>query len=466
MYDHGTRKDIELFDYVKRTQKKYDDEKIFRKLYPRGDKNSFYRLKNRLIEDVNESLVLLHYRKDDRMYILHLLSLLHFYFSKNQFDLAWRFIKKAEEEAARIENYELLDVIYGEYIALSHELAHVNPEEYIRKRKENRDRLNSLRQMDDILAAVRYRLKITQNFSEKETSILKLLEETMNDFSNDANIKNSPKLRFKIYAAASQVLLQKHDYTSLEKYSLATYSTFSKERLFNKSNHDTKLQMLTYIVNSLFKNRKHEFSLEYAEQLNSAMHEYGGILYDKYQIFYYNSLVINYSIIDKDKAIHILEELRDNKKVKRTSFYDIIIEVNLAVLWFDKQNYLYAIRNLNKLYLRDSYKDADEILKFKIAIAELIIRYELKDFDLLEHKKSQFKKDYRNLLKKAEQKREVELLSIMAKMMKADSLKGDQKLQEKVKLFVKNDSLEDTEIIKYNAWLKASFRYQKASLLF
>lgn len=455
MYDHGERKDIELFDYIRRMESKYDEEKIIKKLYPGGDKNSFYRLKNRLIENINESTILLHYHEDDVMQILHLVSIERFYFTKNKFTLALRFLKKAEARAESNERYELLDIIYGEYIKLSHEIVSIDPENYIKKRKENRERIHALRQIDDILAAVSYRIKVTQNYSEKQTPVLKLLEKTINDFSNDSAIKNSPKLRFRIYAAVSQVLLQKHDYVSLENYLLTTYATFNKEHLFSKSNHDIKLQMLTYIVNSLFKNKKFKQSLEYVSLLKKGMDEYNGLMSDKYQFFYYNSLVINYSVLDKDKAISILEELKENKKLYSASFYDIFIYLNLAILWFDKQNYQDAIRNLNKLFIHDGYKNADETLKFKIAMAELIIRFELNDPDLLEYKIVQLKKQYKKLLKQPAHKREVELISIISQMADAESLKRNKKLLEKVKLFIQNDSLEDAEIIKYNNWLRS-----------
>ena len=42
------------------------------------------------------------------------------------------------------------------------------------------------------------------------------------------------------------------------------------------------------------------------KSLKNAMEEYHHMLYDKYTFFYYNSLVINYSKLDRDKAISIL----------------------------------------------------------------------------------------------------------------------------------------------------------------
>ena len=52
----------------------------------------------------------------------------------------------------------------------------VDPESFIEKRKSNRVKLDNIRQIDNILAAVSYRLTISLNYSKKETPVLKLLE--------------------------------------------------------------------------------------------------------------------------------------------------------------------------------------------------------------------------------------------------------------------------------------------------
>ena len=74
---------------------------------------------------------------------------------------------------------------------------------------------------------------------------------------------------------------------------------FKKKKVFNKSTHEIKLQMYTYLINSLFKNKKLEESLAYKET-NIAMNEFDGYLRDKFLFYYYNSLV-NYSMLDKEK---------------------------------------------------------------------------------------------------------------------------------------------------------------------
>ena len=88
---------------------------------------------------------------------------------------------------------------------------------YIQKRKDNRSKLNKVQEIDDILAALIYRIKVSQNFAKQNTEILDLLQKTVNDFAKSKDVKNSPVLRFKIYQSVSRILLQQQDYKSLEK---------------------------------------------------------------------------------------------------------------------------------------------------------------------------------------------------------------------------------------------------------
>ena len=448
------RKDILYFDYVRKSGDSYDEGKIHEKLYSGTDKNTFYRLKNRVLNDVSKSLMVQHFDDDELIYALHLLALEKFHFNRNQVRIALYFLKKAEAEARRIENFELLDIIYGEYIRLSREMMTINPEHYISLRTSNQEQIKQLRAIDDILATVTFRLKATQNFSSSENPVLKLLQKTVRDLSADKELHRSPKLRFKIYDAVTQILLQKRQYPALEEYLLGMYHDFVKEKLFNKNNHDTKLQLLVFIVNTLFKTDKLNESLKYTEKLKAAMEEYHRMHFDKYLFFYYNSLVINYSRVDRNKAIDILMEMKGNEKICSNNFYELFIYLNLAVVYFDKKDFHQSIRNLHKIYLLEGYKNADKSLQFKIAIADLIVRYELDDEDTLEYKLKQVKKDFRSLLLQKENVREKELIEIISSMMKSMDIKVDKALVKKIQALLKEGEASDTEIIHYRNWLK------------
>ncbi|HXC03854.1 MAG TPA: hypothetical protein VNZ86_03830, partial [Bacteroidia bacterium] len=67
----GSRKDLLLFDYIRNSFPDYDESSIQEKLYGKGDKNSLYRLKNRLLSDVQRSLTLQYFEDSDYTLILN-----------------------------------------------------------------------------------------------------------------------------------------------------------------------------------------------------------------------------------------------------------------------------------------------------------------------------------------------------------------------------------------------------------
>jgi hypothetical protein len=454
-YDREDRLDKTLFDYMRKSGEKYKEAKIVEKIYPDGSKNSFYRLRNRLLSELNKSLMIQHFDDDDNSYTLHLLGLAKYFLSKNP-PVSHYYLRKAEALAIRTENFELLDIIYGDFIRISHELLSVDPEVYVQKRRENQQHIRQLRAIDDILAVLTYKMKITQNFSSTENPILPLLQDIVNSYSHDKELINSPKLRFKIYHSVTQLLLQKRDYKALEEYLLVTYNEFVKQKLFQRSNHDMKLQMLVYLINSLFKNNNLKDSLSYAEILKKAMVEHQGFLHDKYLFFYYNSLVINYSRLNRDKAIEILLEMKANKKIRADLFHEMFVYLNLAVSYFDKREFHLSIRNLNSLLLSEGYKKADSSLKFKIAVAELLIRYELNDFDVLEMKIRQTQKDYAHQIADPDNIREALVIRTVQRLMRPEPLKKDVQLMNKIKKILLADEgkeKSDAEILNYRNWL-------------
>lgn len=452
------RKDEILFDSIRKQFPEYDEEKVLKKLYASDEKNALYRLKNRLFEDIGKSLALHYFDATEYNTIINCLLLSRLFQGKGQTSVAFYYLNKAFRKANENEYLEWLDIIYGEFIKLSHETLEINPEEYIKKRKDNRSKLNKVQEIDDILAALIYRIKVSQNFAKQNTEILKLLQNTVNDFAKSKDVKNSPVLRLKIYQSVSRILLQQQDYKSLEKYLLKTYEEFGKEKLFNKNNHDTKLQMLTYLINSLFKNKRIDTSLEYADKLRAAMEEYNGTLYDKYLFYYYNSLVINYSVKDINKAIEILHEAKDNSSIRKLPVYSVFVYLNLAVLNFEKKNFRESLKNLVKPMMQDAFKHLDEAWHLKLAVFELMIRYELNDMDYLETKAERIKKEYPVLLKRAEYNRQKQMILAIENLMRSEGIKKDKQLLKQINQLLNGtmaESSTDTDIINYGDWLKA-----------
>ncbi|MFM1874962.1 MAG: hypothetical protein RL266_699 [Bacteroidota bacterium] len=450
------RKDIELFDLIRKERDGFEEDAASMRLYPDGNRNPYYRLKNRLKSDLCKSLMVQHFEAEDVTQAINLYNLARHYMSKNLFQLAEHFLGKAEKRALALENLELLDLIYTEYIRLSQEMLSINPETYILKRQENEAKLKSMRQIDDILATVKYKLKITQNFSPVDNPVVGMLQETVQKLSDSKELKGSSALRFKIYQAVSQILLQQHDYANLEDYLRVTYAEFENEKLFSKANHQTKLQMLTYMVNALFKNNKTEESLTWAEKLKAGMDEFDKLHHDRFLFFYYNSLVINYSKVDMNRAIATLQDLEHNEKLKKTPFYIVFVYLNLAIFHFDMGHYRESIKRLNQLYHHERFENTAVPLKFRIAILEILIRLELGDTDFLEYRMKQLRKDFKEQLEDQENLREAMLLDLISDMfLKGMSLRTTE-MKDRIRLFTKTTSTRsaDAELVNYNGWLE------------
>ncbi|MDB5282389.1 MAG: hypothetical protein JWO06_1464, partial [Bacteroidota bacterium] len=214
----GHRKDLLLFNYIRSSGPKFDEEKAIKKLeYDSENKNNYYRLKNRLIEDIGDSLSLLHTHKNELYELLQFIKLFHIYHSRNLFKTCLFYLRKAERLATSIENYELLDIVCANFIRLSADLIEIEPTSYIEKRENNAVIIADLRALDNILATLSYRLKISQNFGSSDKTLLKNLQAKVKDISRRTTSGYGKNLEARIYHALSKVFLQQHNYIALEK---------------------------------------------------------------------------------------------------------------------------------------------------------------------------------------------------------------------------------------------------------
>jgi hypothetical protein len=399
---------------------------------------------------------MLHFGKQETNDIHRLICVYNILYQKDQFELAYYFLRRAEKKAQQTENFELLDLIYTNAVKLSNEIISINPEEYVGKQTENALLINRMRQMDQVLAVLNYRIKVTQNFQKGNETLLKLVDKTVRDFAKDKTINENKNFQVKIYRAISQAMLHKQQFRELEPFLLKTYHTFQDKGWFDKSTHDTHLQMLVYICNTLFKNRKFEESITYAKVLGEEMAKYEGMLYEKYVFFYYNSLANNYSQTNTSKALSVLDEFEHVNRKSKSSYYEQFIHLHRATFYFDLHKYQEAVKSMIKLYVNDNYKRADRNFKFKIEIAEVIMQYETKDYGTVMRRIKQVKKAYKDLLKDEVYGKDKAVLDILQSLSLSESTKPDAKVTVKINALIKEltkTNEEGSYVINYLTWL-------------
>jgi hypothetical protein len=454
----GQRKDLALFDYIRSSGNKFNEQKALKKTgYGRLPNNRYYQLKNRLSQNVGDSLVMLNTHKNDLYELFHQVELFHIYRSRNLFKASLVCLRKAERCAAAVEHYEMLDVIYSNFIRLSSDLPEIKAAQYIKKRDDNAKIVANLREMDNVLASLSQRLRISQNFGVADKNAMKKLQAKVQNVSKLTTSRFGKNLEARIYNALSQLLLQQHNYGALEKLIRETYLKFEREKWFDKTNHELKLQMLTYWANSLFKIDKYKESIALAERLGDEIQQFSKLHYEKYLFFYYNSLVNNYSILNPPKGLEMLLKFQKEMQQKKNTYYDFFIYLNRATFLYDIGQFNEALKNLVQLYVSPGYAEADMPFKLKIEVCELIITFESGDKESLEYRLKQIRKSFAALQTVKSLKRDFEIMNLLEKMNQSPDYRRDDLIRKKMLLLLNTKNglgTEDSEIIKYKIWLE------------
>lgn len=135
------KKEVQLFDIIRDNKNKYKDLEACQILY-QGNTNNFYQLKNKLTKSINRSLISQHGEKDNEATIYNSLFLSKIYKRKGELQISFNHLEKAEYKAVKLENFELLSLIYTEIIKLSYNLISIDLEKYLTKMKDNKKKLD------------------------------------------------------------------------------------------------------------------------------------------------------------------------------------------------------------------------------------------------------------------------------------------------------------------------------------
>jgi tetratricopeptide (TPR) repeat protein len=426
----------------------YNTKDLLKKL--KTNAGNYYTIKNRLYHELNNSMVWQYIWKDNQSKSFSYVLLGRLYKNKGELDLAFHFFQKAEKEAIESDLYELLSMIYSEIIQLSHEQLSINVDNFIQLKRDNMKILSEIDEIDLLLAKIMYDVKTKQNYSNSEDSLVELIKTKFNKISKQNNLLKSTRFRIRLFNMYSRLLLQKRDYKTLENFVIKSYDEFENEKLFDRSNHNDKLTILTYIANCLFKTNKNKQSLKYAELLLNSMQEYDGLLYDKYLFFYYNILVSNYSVTDKEKALNYLDKASNNEVIKKLPSYNSFIYLNRSLIYYDQDKFKKSKQNISRLIMQKDFLLLDQSFQLKILITSIIICYKNSEKNMLD-KINDIKDNYSVLLKTENHLRDVKFLDLISKKIVGSDFEKDKSI------FLSNISDKESkelDIIGYNNWVK------------
>ena len=447
----GIRKDVELFDLLRKNKSdKYSTKDILIKLKI-SNSNNYYQLKNRIYNDLNNSLTWQHISKDNQSQSFSYILLSRIFKNKGELNISFNYLLKAEKTAIEKELFEMLSIVYSEIIELSHELILIDIDKYISLKKYNINLLREIDQIDMLLAKIMFDIKTKQNFSKSDPTLVTLINDKIKEKKNNKFIINSPRFKMRLFKMYSRVLLQNKEYGALEDYLLLSWKEFNEQNFFNRSNHDEKLTLLTYLTNCLHQNNNYKKSLFYAEELKLAMKEFDAYLEDKYLFYYYNSLVLNYSIDNKNKSLEILKIASKNDVIQKMPAYTSFIYLNTSIIYFQQEKFKLSKKNLSRLILQKDFLYLDKAIQFHILIFEILVLINLEDFQAAKEKNQQLLSNFKKIIAAPEYKMDQDFLLIIAKIL------SKEECQDTVKFFLSKHISNDSSLINYNDFLKKYF---------
>lgn len=389
----ATRLDLRLFEAYQKG--KTDDDAFSEENYGKEGSGAFHRLKNRVLNDINKSELLNLF--DEHETQPHLLFALYInYYNRNQFELAYRYLLKAEKKAIANEDLRLLDEIYAGFLRLVREIPAVNPPEIVQKIRNNEEVLHYRNRLEELSSLVSHRMRSSQNYAPEEmeelTHLAKLADKGIRIWLD----KGYPVLSFQILKAYCQPLILKGNFKAAAEFLNAKIDLISNTDVINARMSELRIELLIYLTNSLNASGAYDEATHKAEFLKTALEQAGDVLYKKFVYFYYQSLVNAYSELKRpDKSLEILDEMQEKNVAALNPMYEVFLWVNKAVCLFDLKEYSQSAKTISRLYTSRGYKGITDSLKLKIETAELIIRFERGDMDFAEFKIPRLIKDYR-----------------------------------------------------------------------
>ena len=450
--DNKNRRDADLFDLMRRKKGDVKTKDILKKL--KTNPNNYYQIKNRLYHELNNSMIWQHIWKDQQSKSFSFVLLSRVYKNKGELELSFHYLKKAEKEAIDSDLYEVLSIIYSEIIQLSHELISIDVDSYIELKRTNIKILSEIDEIDLLLAKIMYDIKTKQNFGKSDSSLLKLIKTKYGKISKEKNLVCSPRFRIRLFKMYSRLLLQERDYKSLEEFLIDSYNDFLKDDIFDRSNHNEKLTLLTYLTNCLYKTKKYKQSLRYSEELLSSMKEYDYFLHDKYLFYYYNILVLNFAKTDKEKALDYLNKASTSEVIKKLPSYNAFIYLNRSLIYYYEDNFKESHKNISRLIMQEDFLLLDKSFQLKILITQLMIKT-LVSNENLNDKIIILKSDYKSLLLEENYIREKKMIDLILKKIHSDNIEAEK---EYLLSIMSDADSEDIDIISFNLWIKENIK--------
>ncbi len=457
-FEKSDRKILQLFDFIRSGTYEEKDDALVVKLFGTANYNAYYRLKNRLVDDVERSLLMHHYDIDEKIKVINQIKLAKIFTFKTQYLQAVNYLIAAEKQALKYDYFDLLNTIYDEILTICKRYNELDPEPFILKQAENLKKYQLIQQSNTLLASLNYQLKQT-NFSGKDKQVQQVIQRLLKKLNAQQAVYKLPGLQLQIHECVRNGLLQKKDFLSLENYLIDSWQTFNDEKFFNKSNTNEKIVLLIWIINASYKNKHIHQRLPYINQLEKELNEHGKDYYNRYVWAYVQSRMLYYISEGKlNEAISLLNAFKKEAVYKELTHYHLNITFNLSSLYYYTGQLNLASKELTPLFSKTIYAQLASDWKISLHLLDLILQSEAEEFNYIDYKLKEVKREFAKSLMLPQFEKEKGFLQLIGKMNKYQDWRQQKAVQTAIQDFIqlyKNIEPGSNEAVSYVLWLQS-----------
>lgn len=456
------KKLLVLFDAIRAGNYKETENEIVTQLYgsiTAKTKNTYYRLRNKLLSNLEKSLLFYHYNYKNSIESLSNLQLSMLYQERGLYREGFYSLKKAEKVALEQDQFQILEVIYSEMVKLA--IHHnVDIDQVIERRKINQGKIDFLRANQEVLGTVTQSL-MRRNFSRSKSSssLIETLEEIQSQLEEHKHLFLSASGRIMILRTVVSILIQKSAWDNLATYSERIFSEFEEEKIFNADNQPTRLMLLIWRVNALHKLLRLDEAAQVIEALGKDIKMYKRQNFNEFAFHYFSAKAFNLKYNGQlDEAEKVIQLSLSTPDIIHHSTNEVYLLISLADQYFCQKQYAKAGETIVRIEALQGTGILDEELNMFIHVFKIVTQYEDSQHKVVDKQIKGLRKKYKKFLKDEFYAKTDRFLEIVSRMNTADLEGKRMMLKAAVDTFIRefpDSEIGGNEIIMYDVYLRS-----------
>ena len=454
------RKDLDLFNLL--LEQKHDKPKdIISKLYKVQNTEAYHALRKSLLRHIMDFIVLKQFDDDTSSLpaVTGIIGLARYLFENKKDILAWQYLKKAETLAQNNNYYDQLNVIYMLQIEQAQKQSTLILDEILKKYNENKLLADQNNRVAIALSIVRQKLN-EMRLSGNVIDFEYIVNKTIVEYKIRDSFYGKPKLFFQFMSIFRSAVLAGKDYYSFEPFLLKNYNLFLQETGFKTKDNTYKAGLLYMIAHTLYRNKKFNESLGFLEQLKECIEQAGKALTTEYlSRLMLLSAANKFFLGINDEAISILEQALSAQRNFLSQTDVLNTQLNQCFYYLFSQNPSKANQTL--LSILHSNKRCEKLMGkewiLKKDLVEVIVQYELKNFDIAQNRIKSIENSYKEFMNQARYERVKVFTNLISKIIiepeKATTSKFFMEVEKSFTWLPVEK--EDIHAVLFYAWLKS-----------